>query len=277
MLKDSTIKSPKLAARSPKLKKSSQLAACSLWLFLLYSCGQPPVIDLDLGEYENKLVVEAYLKPDKKARVLLTESQSYFAPVDFPVIQQATVVLSYADVTDTLNYDPVNFDYVGKKVKLYYDTDYFLRVEDGAGRVVTSVTHFEPTVPIDSLQSFNDGKDEARIITNFTDPAASGNHYRITITSDSSKNWSRSFSDALANGQEVAISSSYKFPNHDQVKVRLYALTRAHYDFLVSVSTARRSAGSPIAEPAPVISNIEGGLGIFTTLNWTLDSLSVEF
>lgn len=244
---------------------------------LLTSCGSPQIIDLDLGEYESKLVVECYLKPNKKSRLLLTESQSYFAEPSYPLVENATVTLSYDGKTDTLLFNAASFEFKGPKVTMHLNMDYILRVEDEFGRIVTAKTQFKPAIAIDSLNFFIDNRKKARVITNFTDPGDAKNHYRITITSDSSKKWNRFVPDALKNGGPYAVSSSYKFPNHDFVKVRLYHITQDHYLFYRTVSTAQNSAGSPISEPAQVVSNIEGGLGIFTTLNWVEDSLHIEF
>ena len=63
--------------------------------------------------------------------------------------------------------------------------------------------------------------------------------------------------------------------NTDTVIVHLYHINKEWYDFLITVRKAKAGSSGPFVEPVNVISNVEGGLGIFTTLNSDFDSIRI--
>jgi hypothetical protein len=72
--------------------------------------------------------------------------------------------------------------------------------------------------------------------------------------------------DNLSNGQAAAFGTGYDFEKDDTVFVSLYHLEKPYYDFFNSVEAARDANGNPFAQPASVISTVQGGYGVFTNL-----------
>jgi len=68
------------------------------------------------------------------------------------------------------------------------------------------------------------------------------------------------------NGKQFSFYSEPDFKKNDTVGIRIYSLHKEHYEYLESLSNARRSNGNPFTQPGSIKSNIRGGLGIFTSL-----------
>lgn len=116
-------------------------------LFALSSCSKE--IEIDLGEYEKKVVVEGYIENGEHAWCVLTYNQDYFGEIDISMsnleqlmdifIVDATVVVSDGAVDDTLRFevDPIILEggfvwppvrYKGSKIVGEVGRSYSLRV-----------------------------------------------------------------------------------------------------------------------------------------------------
>ena len=77
--------------------------------------------------------------------------------------------------------------------------------------------------------------------------------------------------DGIGDGKEVVIGEGADFRVSDTALAILYSLTEEHYRYLLTLSSAQGALGNPFAQPVSLEGNIEGGVGIFTSL--TADSL----
>jgi len=82
------------------------------------------------------------------------------------------------------------------------------------------------------------------------------------------------FADTDANGQRIALSSDVRYysscyppgpscPQPGYMEVYVSSITKEAYDFYLSRRRYYDSDGNPFAEPAPVVSNVRNGYGIF--------------
>lgn len=73
-------------------------------LLCITSCEQ--TIEVDLGDYESKLVVHCILQPDSVPNLYLTESTTYFTYIEdtnkYNFVKDAMVIISYGNSDDTL-------------------------------------------------------------------------------------------------------------------------------------------------------------------------------
>jgi hypothetical protein len=53
-------------------------------------------------------------------------------------------------------------------------------------------------------------------------------------------------------------------------------LTEEHHNFKESVNNAQSSNGNPFGQPANIITNLTGGLGIFTALNFSEKNIVIK-
>jgi hypothetical protein len=74
------------------------------------------------------------------------------------------------------------------------------------------------------------------------------------------------FSNSTFRGAEKEFSifvDSQRLTGKDGLKLRIISLSEEFYQFARSYQQQQQNAGNPFAEPVPVYSNIENGLGIF--------------
>ena len=126
-----------------------------------------------------------------------------------------------------------------------------------------------------------DAKNKAAVGLIFNDNGNTKNYYRIVafkdaITVNEEGVWDITFNDNLFNGQQFSFYTGYAFNRGDTVTGRLYHLTDEHNSFTESVNNAQVSNGNPFGQPANIISNLTGGIGIFTTLNFAEKKLVIQ-
>ncbi len=68
----------------------------------LFACDLQKQVDLNLPEYEPKLVVESYLRPGQPFVVTLLESTPFFDDVQVQYVEDAEVVIRYGNKVETL-------------------------------------------------------------------------------------------------------------------------------------------------------------------------------
>lgn len=252
-------------------------------IFGTLACSLDKVIEVKLPPYERKLVSECYLEYGKPVQVLVTESQSYFDTITISLVSDATVTVAGPVGTDTLPSSPF-LDLENRKLYNYYgylqegvDTTfrYTLEIRDVKGRLSKATTSFLPKPSVDSIMVRYDAQADSaasvRIwVKDFADQA---NYYRIILNEDSlngAASLDFTFTDDFDDGGAIPIGTSYRFKKNKELFIRVFHIEKQHYDYLESLQDASRSNGNPFAQPAIVKSAMEGGYGIFTTLNYRL-------
>ncbi len=254
------------------------------------SCNLEKDIDVDLPFYESELVVECYLEPGKPYRLLLSESQDYFAPAEEnPLIDNAVITITHQGEIDTL-YNGVFFDLEFNKIynfsnpKLvpanYYEP-FDLNITDDRGRQITGTTQIIIPVEIDSLVPVFNSTDTAALLLNYFIDPEGDNWYRRQLhvgeTMDSGSLEQDFITDdnlETEDGQYV-FGSGYDYTFGDTLYSTLYNIEEDYFKFLQSVFDASASNGNPFASPSSIKSNVEGGIGIFTGLSYDRDTLII--
>ncbi|KAA5548615.1 DUF4249 domain-containing protein [Adhaeribacter rhizoryzae] len=244
---------------------------------LPYGCNMEKNFEVDLPVMASQLVAECYLEPGQPYRLTLTESTNYLAAPEIPLVKEATVIIFYKGQPDTLRYAP----FYDKFTRKYYthvsptvmagkpgDT-YSLQITDNQGRKLTGTTTVLPVVLLDTVEyTYNDRK-KAFLVAKYSDPGNTANYYFFSVQRDSVNNRAEidyTADDNLSNGKLSAFGTGYDFEKDDTVFVSLYHLEKPYYDFFNSVEGARDANGNPFAQPATVISTVQGGYGVFTNL-----------
>jgi len=256
-------------------------------LIALSSCNKD--IDLKLPEYPPKLTVEFYLENGKPLRCLLQESVNYTDDRIINLVENALVTLSHNGIVDTLQnaffldstFNKIYNYYNPTILKLQNDVEYKLYIRDKKGKEIFASTKYINPIKIDTAVFDFNNQNLARVGLKFFDEYSLTNFYRIVAfptdtVADEESTFSFITTDDLFNGQPFSFFTGFRFERDQKVMTRLYSMPKDYYDFLQSVATARQSNFNPFGQPAPIISNINGGLGIFTALSYTEIELKIE-
>lgn len=262
-------------------------------LLLVSACNLEKEVDLNLPEFESKLVVECYLEIGKPYRVIVSETTGYFGSLatELPVVSGATVVITYNGVLDTLGNgvrdtleEGVFFDFAGGKLFNYgsttlvpedYVNDFELLVIDSLGRTITATTKLMPKVALDSISILPPLRDSSMsFITFFKDNPAETNFYYLTThrtlpIADSLKT-AFAVDDLIINGQDnqIALGGPPVFEYGDTAIITLFQITEAYSNFIETTSAAESNNGNPFGQPGSILSNVTGGYGIFTGISY---------
>ena len=244
---------------------------------LPYGCNMEKNFEVDLPVMAPQLVAECYLEPGQPYRLTLTESKNYLAAPELPLVKEATVIIFYKGKPDTLRYAPF-YDKFSRKYFTHLSSTimtgqpgetYSLEINDTQGRKLTGTTTVLPVVPLDTVEyTYNDRK-KAFLVAKFKDDGNTKNYYFFSVQRDSINNRAEvdyAAEDNISNGKLTAFGTGYDFEKDDTVFVSLYHLEKPYYDFFNSVENARDANGNPFAQPATVISTVQGGYGVFTNL-----------
>ncbi len=255
-------------------------------LMLLSACNLERDIDLKLPKYEKKMVVECYLERGKPIRLLLTESQDFLDnSFQIPEVKDAQILVKNENMVYPLHYE-LQLDTSHRKIYNYVSDvslpvnptgEFSLEIIDGKGRKVTGKTRFLEELPIKELiWQFEDADKEPKIDTAKAyvlirhNVSPSGNFYRFIINKKKGNELSNQldfiYRGITATNGEVSIGTSYRFKDKDTLQVLLFHIEKQFYTYLRSVEDARDAAGNPFAQPSPIISAVQGGIGIFTTI-----------
>lgn len=256
----------------------------ALVLFLV-SCNSKKEIDLKLPPYKPQYIVECYLTPNEPFRLLLSQSSGIensipLNPLIFADVRvfhkNDTILFDDFPVVDTAFYKAYN--YVSNSI-VEYDTinPYFLEIKiRNSNEVLRAQTRFLKRPKINKIgMSTIDGIDISLNLS-IDDVSKSENNYYYFMIIDSLKRYdfearprnSALLDDKLVTDRQIGIYSSYKYNEGESLITRVYNITKEHYDFLASVDEAQNANGNPFGRPTFITSNVSGGVGIFTTLNY---------
>jgi hypothetical protein len=244
----------------------------------LAACQQD--IDVKLPPYEPKLVLECYLEDGQPVRLSLMESRSYLDVSGLLLVNSAVVVLSHQGRSDTIPNVPFvdlatrkSFNYSSPtRLKADFDAPYTLTVRDKSGRTLTATTRFIKPVAIKRLTPEFNQQGKAYALTTFDDNPQQKNYYRLTQTRNRRVDTLATntlLDDSFSNGKEINWGSGYDYEVGDTIHGTLYHCTEAYYKFLTTSRSARQANANPFAASGEVISNVQGGLGVFATLSYS--------
>jgi len=267
---------------------------------LLASCEKN--VTVDIPQSDPKIVVEGYIENGKNPYVILSHTLPFFGTINYESVLQngirnalvtidnGTTIDTLRDVLDTGVYFGLNM--VGEMGK-----HYALRVVTD-GHVLTATTFIPPLIPLDSIWFKVDGNRDSLgyVWAHLTDPDTLGNCYRwfarrINRYTYGDLQGEVKYHDFVAprgsviedkffNGKSFdfgynrgSIPNSTKdddnndernfFKRGDTIVVRFCTIDRAHFEFWRTEEMQTGNNGNPFGSPAPVTSNIDGGLGIW--------------
>lgn len=247
-------------------------------------------IDLDLPEFESQLVVECYLEPGKPYRANVSRSSSYYAPTSDilnSIISDATVIITHLGVSDTLRTglfpDGSNLYIYGSQtvVPADYDNDFFLEVIDSAGNRVTAITKIMPPVALDSIQIEPLQIDSSLIVLTFSqdDPTEENFYRRMQFRTEAitdSLKLDFIVNDEVTSNNQLVIGGPPFFVEGDTMIIHFLEISKEYYDFVESRERLESSNGNPFGQPGSILSNIEGGIGIFTGFTATEETFILD-
>ena len=275
---------------------------------IFISCSKE--VTVDLPDPEEKFVVEGSIENGSAPIIILTRSQPYFSSIsldqlDNLFVKGANITLTtegqeYSFVEFAIPLDsnsqiyiytiPTLIGEVGKK--------YDIKIE-AEGKTLTASTIIPEPVNIDSLYwiphpELDKGNDSlVTLMALFTDPDTIGNYYRyFTKRNDDIFKpgyFGSVFDDLFWNGIEIDApfprgqnntedfdrdTYSYFFKN-DHVSLKLASIDKTTYDFWRTLEQDDAGSGNPYGTATKVLSNIEGGLGIWGGYGVSIDTLTI--
>ena len=176
---------------------------------------------------------------------------------------------------------------------------YFLKIETAEGELVTSVTTIPQPVPLDSLWFQLQGESDSLgwLWATLSDPPVIENQYRWfakrigkdnDFITPSGSVFEDKFFDGLSfdfayNRGEPPYSTAEEDDNEedgfykvgDTIAVKFASITKESYKFWRAAETQVVSNGSPFGTPAPLETNIVGGIGIFR-FSFSIDTVYAQ-
>ncbi len=265
----------------------NRLLIFSFAIITFAACNLEKEIELDLPEFESELVVECYLEPGKPYRLNLFKTVSYYAPagdIFNSLITNAQVMITHNGVTDTLqpgifaNLDNFYTYGSGTIVPADYDNEFFLEVIDSTGKSITASTKIMPPVRLDSIQTEPLTTEEGLIVLTYApdNPNEANFYRRMQYRTDAERTDSLKtdfvVDDELTSNGQLVLGGPPVFVSGDTMIVQLLQITEAFYDYVESRERLESSNGNPFGQPGVLLSNIDGGLGIFTGFTATQDT-----
>jgi Domain of unknown function (DUF4249) len=257
-------------------------------ILLFVSCSKD--YNIKLPSNKSELVVECYVENGQPIRALISESTNLLdTSTTPPIFIQAIVIISHGNIKDTLRPFPF-VDTLRKKVYNYGNTKnivanytnnekYTIDVYDTKGRHAYGSTQFiEPVNGLSFTPIFNT-QQKAYCLTKFSDNSPNADYYRLLLNKNTlydSVDIDVLIDNSFANANnEFIYGSGYNFKMGDVINGRVFHLTYDYYLYLTTLQNARAALVNPFAVSGEVISNIKGGLGVFTALSYTSKSVTV--
>ena len=290
--------------------KFSGILLLSLILISFYACEKN--VTVTIPGAEPLVVVEGYIETGKNPILVLSKTLPFFGTINTSTvfqqtIQGALVTINDGTITDTLDQVPGFGVYTSSRIIGQELKTYSLRIEV-EGKVLIASTHIPQAITLDSVWfKVNGTRDSLGFAwAHLTDPDTLGNHYRWFAQRINSYTYGAQigrmkdsipiapsgsvFEDKFINGksfdlgyQRGNVRNSQKiddinderffFKVGDTIVVKFCTLDRDHFEFWRTEETQVSNNGNPFASPAPVIGNIEGGLGIWGGYACTFDTI----
>lgn len=266
----------------------------------LSACGSlTQDVEIELPEYNSQLVVESYLIPGQPITVLLTQSESYFAP--FPteddqfleniLVDGADVRITFDGETYVLENEIFFNPFTGKIANYYvpdlvvpedYDGEFELNLVAEDGRTASAKTTLPVFIPIDSVNvewAANDSL--ARVLAYYQDIPEQDNYFRRILTGGAQDTvvFDFVFDDSIVDNTLLVAGTGFDYKVGDTMQNVIYHITEDFYNYMISVYASADANGNPFAQPSTILSNVKGEgdpLGIFTAMNLEAEKVIIE-
>jgi hypothetical protein len=252
----------------------------ALVALMMTSCEK--VIDYPLRETDEKIVVEALVTDQPGPyTVKISGTVGYLANGASPARDADLVTITdvEAGVTDTLDRTAAGIYQTTPKLGVgKVNHTYRLLIVRGNQRI-EGTSLLRPCTPLDSISfkrpdEFPSGANpDTMLVTTifFKEPAGRGDYYRVNMYRNNV--WRNRkelffFDDELYDGQYGdPVINGYNSRNGDVIRIEMFSLTKANYDFINGLATSQFQGGTPFdSPPANAPTNLSGGvLGFFST------------
>ncbi|MBS4059001.1 MAG: DUF4249 domain-containing protein [Bacteroidetes bacterium] len=266
------------------------LALSAFFSLFLFSCNSFFESDVDIPAEKPKLVVYGYLTAeDDTIKLSVQHSKPIYTVTNYfsefyPSVTDATVKISDGSTTINLVYDAYQRKYVSAEMQVMAGKTYSLEITTPrSDRVTASCTvpaSEVPVVEITSIESHPIYAYNKFINFRIKDLPGKGHFYRVLIAMFLKdihnpeypdyvyyiplETGEEYFSDVNKDGEYFIFKAAVQGLGESQAQeVTFYtSITDEHY-FNFHKSVLGFQGDNPFAEPTPVYSNIEGGLGVF--------------
>ena len=275
----------------------------ALALLLTLTACDSMISEVEVPSSEPKLVVTGFLSPDDDTiHIVVSKSRPLNVPYQgwdysFPVVNNARVTLSDGISTIVLPFNTPTGNYVtpSASMPVVAGNTYSLLVTTPDGyRATSSCTvpvETAPEVEITGIDSTNEYSYWSRNVSlRFRDLPGAGHFYRITAGTfyQDEYNYQSSFIETGFDRGEPYVSDKNKDGEYflyrtwdidsysvaDTLYVSMLITDEGYYNYHRSVNTF--GGDNPFAEPTPVFSNIDGGLGIFAAVNGKITAFPLK-
>ncbi|HRE74697.1 MAG TPA: DUF4249 domain-containing protein [Flavobacteriales bacterium] len=262
---------------------------------IIFTRAQPYFGSSNFSSFEELFIHNASItvSTDNYSALLFELCSNSIPDSLLPVVGQFlgldSITLASVNYCVYTSFDANIFGVVGK--------NYYLNIATTEGEQLSAVTKIPQPVALDSLWFQPERGDTLGFIwARLTDPDTLGNAYRWFAQRQGKDNgfiapYGSSFDDKFINGTsfnfgvprgdndfaptpEVEGERGY-FKVGDTVIAKFCTIDMAHFQFWRSFDTQLASNGNPFAAPAPLRSNITGGLGIWGGYSPSYDTLII--
>jgi hypothetical protein len=274
-----------------------------VFLAPLFLVGCTKNVTLDLPNPPPEIVVEGHIEPNNLAYLYLSHNFAFFGSTSITtiiaddVIHGAKITISDGSSTDSMTEFISTLGYYQSvKMKGQIGKTYNLMVQTG-NQILTASTTILPPVKLDSawFQVYDNMDTLGYMWAILHDPPAPGNCYRwlakrigkdtTYLPPDLSV-----FDDQFINGQKFKFYydrgrfpgskarddtniERHFFKKGETVVIKLCAIDYVSYKFYSLYYYQQANNGNPFGSPAPIVGNINGGLGIWCGYGASLDTV----
>jgi hypothetical protein len=263
----------------------------------IFSACQPEPLEIEIPELEPQVVVFSQIIPDQIMTVALTKTISAlnFSEEEGDTLDQdilntlletdATVIVSYRDVTDTL-FEIATGVYASISTPQYVNETYTLEIETQDGKTLRGINKMLPLITFDQVIPVIEVNGEDTLVTvdfRIVD-LPEDNWYMLNIYSNGEReedgidlnSFFQSGSNLLKKTELLSddafendiFEGTIELPNvnsSDSIVVTLSNINEEYYRFLEIRQSADNFFTQLTKEPITLPTNIEGGLGFFNT------------
>ncbi|WP_276482689.1 DUF4249 domain-containing protein [Paraflavitalea pollutisoli] len=238
-------------------------------------------VEVQIPEGPSRLVVEGLLTPGYPAEVMLTESNTLQDELVLLAVWNARV--SMDTDTGTIATRNILYKKTDRRIMINYgsvDTmregahSYFkLNITTKDGRTLRAATKVVSPVRIKSVEL-----NKENIVTHHDLLGNEPRYLRMYAATYKQGKVAMSKSMLYQQGPGTGTSCVMPLSNYqsgtDSITVTLFHIQKEYYDYLTSVENANSAFSDPLLNPEEIISNITGGLGIFTY--YTMDKVRAK-
>lgn len=243
--------------------------------FLFSSCEK--VINIDLGKADKKFVIEAMVTDlPGTAQVLISQTQHFNEPNDFPAVTGAIVTISVNGGPTTVLTPTTPGVYEAPFLVGIPGQTYTLSVTIG-GKQFTAQSTMPVKVNLDSIyitdeQLFTETRKTVNAV--FDDPTGPGDNYRfVQYVNGFKENQVMIRNDEYSDGRRIVNKLFYfsgdedykgKIKSGDEVTIDMLCIDRNIFKYWFSLDRSA-TGGTGQATPSNPVTNIQGGaLGYFS-------------